>query len=439
MEYKSIEGKFYYTDDYFNKLTGNDKNSHLRTMAMNITLATTPAIDKSDKTSNIKNLLSNIGFSDITTYDYNSNNSNSIGTVIAHKKVNDYEVIILSLRGIKYEKEWASNFKANENGNIKGFEEARDIVLNRLKEYISLKKINSKIKILITGYSRAGAISNLVGVYLNENLSLFNLKSDNDIYIYTFEAPNSSNSTKEYKNIHNIVNKNDIITYVYPKEWKIQNNGLIEEISDNDISLEKYTLNYTNIIGGDSLLKKSTEKIDADKFLEELMKWLSSNGLSRETYNKTIGKYLPSLIEMLYSKNYNEQIKIIEFFQNDFLSAAKSNTSDLYMMLLSFINSKELSNKDIGNISQNIKTWLDKAKKSNKTVPLTDKEYNNIRNMLSDYESIKLMHKLIYSSYHEKPTAYHLATLIANIDVLIKEHYPEKNYELIKNLDSFYN
>jgi hypothetical protein len=44
----------------------------------------------------------------------------------------------------------------------------------------------------------------------------------------------------------------------------------------------------------------------------------------------------------------------------------------------------------------------------------------------------------VSSSYNEKPTAYHISTMLNNLDTITKEHYNTTNYELVKKYDSYY-
>ena len=54
-------------------------------------------------------------------------------------------------------------------------------------ELQSSQKGTASVKIWITGYSRAGAVANLVAARLDEDSSY----SQKDVYAYTFSAPNT--------------------------------------------------------------------------------------------------------------------------------------------------------------------------------------------------------------------------------------------------------
>lgn len=421
----SRKEKYYYTDDYFIKLSGTEKNNHLRTMAMNITLATTPSVDKNKSTENINNLLNNIGFKNVKSYDYEIKKPDSVGTNIAHKPINNFETLIVSIQGDKYNIEWESNFVAGSKGNIKGFEDGSRKVISRIKEYIKENRINKEIKILVTGYSRGGAIANLVGVYLNEHKEEFNIKSEKNIYIYTFEAPNSSSNNKIYKNIHNVVNKNDLITYVYPSSWNIHNNGVIEEIGNDKSYIDIYSL---NIFNKNNMLIKD-KKIKINEFLDDFITWLSDDDiLNREFYTKTVEKYIPKLIDIIYYKKI-ESGNLSKFLSEIFNEIMKNQSVILPHLFDGSLNEV---------INENINKWIDNAKRNSEYLVLPNEQYTFIKEMLTDKNNIDLITKLIFKSLREEPSAYHLSTFISNLDIIFKQHYTQVNYDLIKKEDSFY-
>lgn len=446
-ETKSIKGTYYYSDDYFTKIKGQDKNAHLRTMAMNLALASTPSIDKENNTDNITNLLKDISFNDITTYDYDEIKEDTIGTVISHKKVNNYEVIIVALRGEKYELEWKSNFLVSDNGNVKGFDLASIKVLDRIKEYINKNNIDNKTKILVTGYSRSGAIANLVGVYLNEHLTEYNLNSDNDLYIYTFEAPNSTTNKKVYKNIHNIVNENDIITYAYPNKWDLNNNGIIEYVGDRKLEIPTYELKTEIKMNNIFSIEKTKNKVKIYNYLEDLFNWfvtgktnLNKNNkyidnIDRKLFNNTLEVYMPKIIDYLNNKTDIEMNNLYNFITNDYFNDLKDNNKLLFVQLVMIINRQDIKDSDITLISNKLLTSLERSRIKR---TISNDDYNIIKEIISDKNNYILLHRLFYNSYNEKTKFMHLSTLVHNFDVLSKQHYTNTNYELVKKGDSYY-
>ncbi len=234
------EGIYYYSDSYFT-LPSNEYNSHLATMSMALAMT---AFTRQGETSdscykNAEKLFSDIGFENFET---NCNTDcpptpETIGVVMAQKNVVEAgelcNLVAIAIRGDGYGSEWAGNMlvgKTDEcKGNHKGFYDARDRALEFVSDYIK-RNTEGKTKLWITGYSRAAAVSGLVGAWLNDNTST--LKSlgatveNEDIFTYTFEAPASTDEKnlygKEYTNIFNIVSKSDPVVYLPLSENKSQ-------------------------------------------------------------------------------------------------------------------------------------------------------------------------------------------------------------------------
>lgn len=130
----------------------------------------------------------------------------------------------LGIRGGGYGQEWASNFTIGNEGQHDGFATAKSNVLDFLKKYISDNNITGNLKLWVVGFSRAGATANMVAGALNDgyNLSENTTLTPNNIYAYTFEAPQGATSSQvngDYSNIHNRINVNDIVPLVAPSNW----------------------------------------------------------------------------------------------------------------------------------------------------------------------------------------------------------------------------
>ena len=249
--------EYKYSDSYFNKQS-TIYNPSLATMSLCLELSSWSSYDKenwynssytssdsefwNDKLYNIKSLLignpnegenGGIGFSHFKANSYwqSAPTKDSIGVCAARKQIQDkngntYTLIALVIRGGGYGAEWASNFTLGESGEHKGFAQARDNTLNFLDAYVnSIGDDESKnLKIWITGYSRAGATANMVAGALDSYHVLpsgFSTSLEN-IYCYTFEAPQGavrSNLSGNYNNIFNVVNLNDLVPLVAPYSW----------------------------------------------------------------------------------------------------------------------------------------------------------------------------------------------------------------------------
>lgn len=156
------------------------------------------------------------------------------------------EVIIVAVRGTnETNAEWSSNFDVGADtdeyyeimganhphwknkANHKGFDVAANRVYEKLESYIaSYVDADAETTILFTGHSRGAAIANILGQMYTDNSSY-------KTFAYTFAAPNTTTAKNaaNYKNIFNIINKDDIIPYLPLKEWGFTNYGVTKSIS----------------------------------------------------------------------------------------------------------------------------------------------------------------------------------------------------------------
>lgn len=120
--------------------------------------------------------------------------------------------------------EWGSNFETGDDMIHEGFNGASFDIMKYIEK--TLQPLNSnKTKILITGHSRGGAVSNILTAKIDDKLGkgVFSNMSKEDVFGYTFATPNVSKSSttndEKYSNVINIVNPEDFVTVVMPKKW----------------------------------------------------------------------------------------------------------------------------------------------------------------------------------------------------------------------------
>ena len=215
----------------------------------------------------------------------------TIGLICAHRPIlvnkERYNLVMLGIRGAGYELEWCSNLKPGKEGNHQGFSEAASKAVEFLKGYIKGQGLTGKTKVLIAGFSRAAATTNMTaGAIINEAISsgasvekeedgyvldsLFENKiniSQKDLYAYCFEAPagvyaptdaDKQTMKTRYKNIHSIINPCDLVPFVMPTEWNFVRYG-------NDLKLpaptdaSKFSLAQSRMA---RQLKKLSESVD---------------------------------------------------------------------------------------------------------------------------------------------------------------------------------
>lgn len=258
---KDTASQCYYTDDYFLKRSSL-YNTSLATMSLCLELSCwssheqenwyDPEIEPNntkfwkDKLVNVKSLLvgnpekyenytgeMGLGFDHFSANEYWEAipQQNSIGVCAARKQIQSrngkeqYTLVAVVIRGGGYGSEWGSNLEVGSSGDHKGFSEARNNVLTFLEGYLKNlgREESEKLKLWIVGYSRAGAVANMVAGTLNDDLDRLGYTIDREnIFCYTFEAPqgvHESNLYSSYENIHNVINANDLVPLVAPSSW----------------------------------------------------------------------------------------------------------------------------------------------------------------------------------------------------------------------------
>ena len=377
---------YFYSDGYFDKAS-SVKNEHLISMSMALALATMEIKGSSYITA----LFDDIGYTDVRVDDMDvAPTRDTIGSAIAHRNVGGSDVVAVAIRGNKYGAEWASNLTAGDSGNIKGFEDAADKVLDRLRSYISDHKLTD-VKLWIAGYSRAGSAADLMGVYINEHLNEFGTSADG-LYVYCFEAPRCCSSSKTYSNIYCIRNKNDLITYVYPEAWGLYTNG-VEIVVGEEMTVDKVKIDVL-----DSPMDTVLGEVALDEFAGEFVDFLADE-ITREEFSGEFGDAVAELIELYFSKSSGEWQKFADFASDsDLLAKAKDNDRFMYVMMYEVSGGIRLHNSDkmYRQLADELLLALDELVTAEE-LGLTDAEYQIIRDDM--YPLIRVLGPLAVKDY----------------------------------------
>ena len=237
------EAAFTYSDDLFTR-SGYTYRKDLALMSMGLAFAayTSKDSEKSDDYAtgnrNFVSMAEQCGFENIQSnkWMFQPAEADSIGISCASKTIRDnggsYTLIAVGVRGNNYHAEWGGNARLDAAGEHKGFALGRDQVLDYLRGYIADTGISGRVKIWIAGYSRSAAVANMVsgaldnGYSLGEGVSL----SPHDLYCYCYEPPMGTTKNQVqgrlYDNIQNIVNANDVVTYVPFDSWDFARYGV---------------------------------------------------------------------------------------------------------------------------------------------------------------------------------------------------------------------
>ena len=237
------EATFTYSDDLFTK-SGYTYRQDLAEMSLGLAFAAFSSKDSqySDNYAtgnrNFVSMAEQCGFENIQSnkWMFQPAETDSIGINCASKTIRDnggsYTLIAVGVRGNNYHAEWGGNVRLDATGEHKGFALGRDQALDYLRSYIADTGISGRVKIWIAGYSRSAAVANMVsgaldnGYSLGEGVSL----SPHDLYCYCYEPPMGTTKNQVqgrlYDNIQNIVNANDVVTYVPFDSWDFARYGV---------------------------------------------------------------------------------------------------------------------------------------------------------------------------------------------------------------------
>ena len=255
--YKYKDKDFYFADSYFAK-PGTEYNSHLATVSVYAAdrsgdfggikeNATEKDIEDwcNNQPKSLKAFWETIGFTEFDcNEDYVSRSRfDSIGVGVAQRKINvngtDYTVLSVCPRSGSSFREWANNVWLGDGKRSdymhEGWYNAANKLIDYLKQYVKEHKVTGKVKLWMTGFSRGGATTNIAAGLLDNRIDqgekIFGDEAaltHDDIYAYTFEAPQGANINSKtvkspkneiYNNIWNIVNPLDIVPKVAMSQY----------------------------------------------------------------------------------------------------------------------------------------------------------------------------------------------------------------------------
>jgi hypothetical protein len=371
--------QFYYTDDYFKQSSyitqrqGLSYNSSLATMSLNLELSAWGSPTQANylfKSNNVKDLLNKLDFKEFEANDdfkFKPTND-SIGAVLANKKLKvdqeDYTLLALAIRGGGYESEWASNVTLGTSGQHQGFDKASQDVLTFLDSYVIKHKIQGKIKLWLTGYSRAAATANLVAGSLNNGrkmpqvtLSLANM------YAFCFEPPAGTLDTFDAKkdkhhNVVNIVNLNDIVTKVAPNA---ENFEFVRYGEDTTLPTKEDVGDTQYNLLRDRMLRELEQIESLNDYLLDDFKWkkisLTNKSLIVNDTSKddVLNDYLKTFINTFATEELMNRAYYVRHHQEDLrtiMAAVLGNTSNKKMVygtevLKILLDLKDNSPKDL--------------------------------------------------------------------------------------------
>lgn len=175
-----------------------------------------------EKGDNIAAYLAELGFSEPRLDQYDVEPSiETIATAIASMPVGQggdgFTLVAVAVSGGGYKDEWKSNFLIGKGTQHEGFNRAAEEVVGRLKAYLQDYAITGRVKIWVSGYSRAAATANRASAILLDGA----LVPAEDLFAYTFATPNVTRQADaaSYPSIFNIVGPFDPVPMIPFEEW----------------------------------------------------------------------------------------------------------------------------------------------------------------------------------------------------------------------------
>ena len=204
----------------------------------------------------LKDNLAALGYGDILTVGYTQSAPDKIGVCIASRTRHETLEIAVVLRGTDGD-EWYSNFDVGYTAEHSGFAKAADYAELKLGDYLFTRAIGVSPTFFITGYSRGGAVANILAKRLCDRWGL------ESVCAYTFASPATTISRRvnRYSSIFNFVRQEDFFTRVPLAGWGYSRYGHDLSLSDvGDITAPFCNLTGDTYIG-------FTRQAAADNFL----------------------------------------------------------------------------------------------------------------------------------------------------------------------------
>lgn len=202
-----------------------------------------------------------LGYADISFCSFEGGSADKIGMAVGIKEERDGATVAVVLRPT-IGREWYSNFEIGYGAEHAGFLKAAEYAEEKLSDRMFIRFPKNPPRFLVTGYSRGGAVANLLARRLCDRWGL------DLVRCYTFAAPNTAITVRgaRYSTIFNLVRDEDFFTRVPLSGWGYTKYGHTLSLSDcGDISKR-----YRILSGEDYIGFSSSEAVDS--FLCAVMK-----------------------------------------------------------------------------------------------------------------------------------------------------------------------
>ncbi len=302
----------YYDDNYFSTpSTGYD--SSLTTFALVLALSTGKrTFDSTENADNVKALLKDIGCDRIRINDYylsDKKRMDNIGVAIGIKDI-DKPTVFLVIKGSDYGAEFGGNMIMGPENDHEGFTIAKRRVMEFLRETFREYGLSGDIRILVTGYSRAGATSNLVSTELTDMVDNGTVENElgvridkRDLYGFCFEPAlcqyREEPTDGRYDNIVCVIDPNDPVVKIPPVLYGFKVFGRKEYLDSNNPDVLRRVFAYMDKYFGEG----TSSYYNVPKFIPR-------------NDNKTLGDLFDHMLE-LSVKSFGDRKFYTENVQDD--------------------------------------------------------------------------------------------------------------------------
>lgn len=251
----------YYSDDYFD-ISATAYNPSLTTLALAMALSSGYRVMESeDNALYARELLMEIGCDRIRINGYylsDRKDLENIGVAIGVKDIGIPTAFVI-LKGTHYGAEFGGNMiigRADEDGGRHmGFASARDRAIDFIRSTLKELGITGRARMLVCGYSRGGAVTNLVSSYITDRILDGTLEKDmgismehGDMYGFCFEPAlcqyDTDSHEERYGNILCVIDPNDIVPKVPPARYGFTLYGRKKILPSNDPEMVRRMLRY---------------------------------------------------------------------------------------------------------------------------------------------------------------------------------------------------
>ena len=330
-EEKDYNGTIYYTDDYFKPSADRSRpDVSLASASIHLAVASFNAMDSAeytDKDRNVRNLLTMLGYSDYDCSEsfHQKPSDDSIAIAAAAKKPAgaDYTLMAVAVRGGGYEAEWSGNFSLGKVGNHTDFQQCADYCMTFLRQYVQDHHITGRVKLWLTGYSRGGAVGNIMAGEIDRGNALPGLTVRyEDLYAYFFEPPQGvevSNDPRNarYNNIWNFLNYNDVVPLVAMSELGFSRYG--RDYYYPDATMANYAAQREAMLHFyDAQESKEFREYTVDDF--QMKKFDPANGFIVDDTESTMtqGDFERKLVSKMVTDTIKTRDNYVNEYQNGF-------------------------------------------------------------------------------------------------------------------------